>query len=171
MNVDIRRRNLSILISLVGYATVKRLKRCKYRGKWVKTWLMRKDLHHMNLLKVLQEDDPDDFKNYLRMDANTFNYLLSLVKNALTKQDTVMRTAIPPEERLIATLRYLASGRYFNCLRFSVGISEQALGYIIPETCRVLYEVLRKEYMKVSKFFIPLTALFCSLALIFSSKN
>lgn len=151
MNLDVRRRNLGILISLVGYGTIKRLRRSKSRKKWVKTWLLRKDLHHMNLLKVLQEDDPDDFKNYLRMDENTFNYLLSLVKVHLTKQDTVMRKAIPPEERVIATLRYLASGRYFNCLRFSVGISEQALGYIIPETCRVLYEVLRKEYMKVSK--------------------
>ena len=154
MDLDVRRRNLCILLSLVGYTTLKRLRRSKSRGKWVKKWLLRKDLHHMNLLKVLQEDDPDDFKNYLRMDENTFKYLLSLVKSALTKNDTVMRKAIPPEERLIATLRYLASGRYFNCLRFSVGISEQALGYIIPETCRVLYEVLREEYMKVNNSYL-----------------
>ncbi|KAJ8933855.1 hypothetical protein NQ318_004686 [Aromia moschata] len=131
----------------MGYTIIKRLRRSKSRTKWFKTWLLRKDLHHMQLLKVIQ-DDPDDFKNYLRMNENTFNYLLFLVKGALTKQDTVMTKAIPPEERLIATLRYLATGRYYNCLRFSAGISEQALGYIIPETCRVLYEVLRKEYMK-----------------------
>lgn len=76
-----------------------------------------------------------------------------------------MRKAIPPEERLIATLRYLASGRYFNGLRFSVEISEQALGYIIPETCKVLYEVLRKEYMKVSKIFYTPKFFFFTISL------
>lgn len=143
--------NATLLFGMMGYIIIRRRKRTRNRTKWAKTWLLRKELHHMPLIRQLQEDDPDDFKNYLRMDEATFKYLLDLVKNKLTKKDTVMRRAIPPEERLIATLRYLASGRYYNCLRFSAGIAEQTLGYIIPETCRVLYEILAPEYLKVRK--------------------
>lgn len=71
-----------------------------------------------------------------------------------------MRESIPPEERLIATLRFLATGRCYEDLKFSTAISAQALGYIIPETCMVLFEVLRADYLKVSiiyRFFIYLT--------------
>lgn len=139
-----------LLIGLMGYNIIKKRRR-RNRTKWIKNWLSRKELHHMPLLKHMQEDDPDDYKNYLRMDDSVFMHLLSLVKSKLTKKDTVMRTAISPEERLSATLRYLASGRYYKCSRFSVGIAYQTLGYVIPETCRVLYEVLSEQYMKVRR--------------------
>ncbi|XP_031341136.1 uncharacterized protein LOC116169243 [Photinus pyralis] len=48
----------------------------------------------------------------------------------------------------MATLRYLATGRSFEDLKFSTGISSSALCQIIPETCKALYQVLKKEYMK-----------------------
>jgi len=35
-------------------------------------------------------------------------------------------------------------------LKFSAAISPQALGVIIPETCAAIYEVLKKDYLKVS---------------------
>lgn len=61
-----------------------------------------------------------------------------------------MRISIPPEERLIETLRFLATGRSYEDLKFSTGISAQALGYIIPETCKIIYETLKEKYLKVS---------------------
>lgn len=87
------------------------------------------------------------------MDENVFNELLDLVRPHLTKRDTQMRQSIPPEERLIATLRFLATGRSYADLKYSTGISAQALGYIIPETCRVLFNVLKGEYMRVSNLY------------------
>lgn len=60
-----------------------------------------------------------------------------------------MRQSIPPEERLIATLRFLATGESYEELKFVTGIAAQTLGYIIPETCETIYNVLRKDYMKV----------------------
>jgi hypothetical protein len=42
-----------------------------------------------------------------------------------------MREAITPSERLTATLRYLATGRTLEDLKFSTPIS-QALGRVIP---------------------------------------
>ncbi|KAJ8931991.1 hypothetical protein NQ314_015037 [Rhamnusium bicolor] len=86
------------------------------------------------------------------MDSTTFERLLSMVKERLTKQHTVMRETVSPEERLIATLIFLATGRSYEDLKYSVGISAQALGYIIPETC-VIFDSL-KEYMNYTKISI-----------------
>lgn len=84
------------------------------------------------------------------MDEETYVNLLALVSPFIKKKDTVMRQAITPHERLTATLRFLATGRSYECLKFSTIISPQALSYIIPETCWALYNCLRKEYLKVS---------------------
>jgi hypothetical protein len=59
-----------------------------------------------------------------------------------------MRQAITPHERLRATLIFLATGSSNEDLKFSTIMSPQALGKIIPETCRAIYKVL-KEYYKV----------------------
>lgn len=62
-----------------------------------------------------------------------------------------MRQSISPEERLLVTLRYLATGRSMEDLKFSAIISPQALGKIIPETCKYIYLSLKEEYLKVGK--------------------
>ncbi|KAL4156107.1 hypothetical protein QTP88_000142 [Uroleucon formosanum] len=116
----------------------------KMRRKWVKNWLARRDLFgHMPLLKQLNENEPNDLKNYLRMSKTDFDRLLDLLRPRITKQDTVMRQAIPAEERLIAT------GKSYEDLKFSTGIAAQTLGSIIPETCKAIYEILQDTYMKV----------------------
>jgi hypothetical protein len=47
------------------------------------------------------------------------------------------------------TLQFLATGRSYEDLKFSAAISPQALGVIIPETRAAIYEVLKKDYLKV----------------------
>jgi hypothetical protein len=34
---------------------------------------------HMPLLRELRENDPEDFKKYLRMDNSAFEYILNLI--------------------------------------------------------------------------------------------
>jgi hypothetical protein len=49
------------------------------RKTWVKKWRLDRDRYgHTPLLRELRDNDPEDYKNYLRMD-NTFEYLLNLV--------------------------------------------------------------------------------------------
>ena len=103
----------------------------------------------MSLLRDLQEKNPEDYRNYLRMDDDCFQHLLACVRPHIQKQDTVMREAISADQRLIATLRYLATGRSLQDLKFSTGISPQSLGKIIPETCEALIQTLKDEYLKV----------------------
>lgn len=93
--------------------------------------------------------EPADWRNYLRMDETTYNVLLKMVTPLIQRQDTNMRQAITPHERLTATLRYLASGCSYEELKFATAISPQALGQIIPDTCRAILHCLR-DYMKVN---------------------
>ena len=119
------------------------------RSKWSKDWLLkRQELSHLNLLNELRLE-PEDWFNYLRMDEETYMELLQIVTPQIKRMDTVMRKAISPHERLSATLRFLATGRSYADLKFSCAISRQALGEIIPDTCRAIYEGLKNQYLKV----------------------
>ncbi|XP_063794791.1 uncharacterized protein LOC134956748 [Pseudophryne corroboree] len=82
------------------------------------------------------------------MDEEMFQELLRLVTPLIQKQDTNMRQAISVQDRLVATLRYVATGRSLQDLKFSTLISPQAMGLIIPETCKALYTVLKNDYFK-----------------------
>ena len=44
------------------------------------------------------------------MNAATFETLLNMVAPLIFRKDTNMREAIPPGERLVLTLRFLATG-------------------------------------------------------------
>lgn len=103
----------------------------------------------MSLLRELRLSHHEDLTNYLRMSEENFQKLLNLVEMRITKVDTHLRQAITAEERLTATLRFLATGQSFEDLKFPTRISPQALGKIIPETCRQLYLVLKDSYLKV----------------------
>jgi hypothetical protein len=61
-----------------------------------------------------------------------------------------MRRAITPHERFSVTLRFLATQISYEDLKFSAAISPQALRVIIPETYAAIYDVLKKDYLKVS---------------------
>jgi hypothetical protein len=45
----------------------------------------------LEYLRELQENNPDDFKKYPRMDETAFSELLTAVTPYIVKQDTVMR--------------------------------------------------------------------------------
>lgn len=93
---------------------------------------------------------PRDYKNFLRVDVDTYEDLLRWVTPAIKKEDTVMRDAITPNERLSATLRFLASGQSYEDLKFLTKISAQSLGGIILETSKAIIAAL-KPFIKVSK--------------------
>ncbi|VVC41232.1 Hypothetical protein CINCED_3A022845 [Cinara cedri] len=59
-----------------------------------------------------------------------------------------MRNSISEYERLSVTLRFLTTDRSYEDHKFSSVISPQALGKIIPETFKALYQVLRRDYLK-----------------------
>ncbi|KAJ8921745.1 hypothetical protein NQ315_010655 [Exocentrus adspersus] len=94
-----------LLIDTAVAVTVK--SKSKKRSRWTKNWLQkRRKYSHTNLLEELRLE-PRDWLNYMRMDINTYEELLCLVAPLIKKNDTIMRPAITPHERLSATLRFL----------------------------------------------------------------
>jgi len=106
-----------VLLALAIEEESNKIRKC--RRFWCKSWLQKRD---MRLLRGLQENNPDDFQNYLRMDETAFSELLTAVTPYIVKHDTVMRPAVSPKERLTATPRFLATGRQLEDLKFSTGI-------------------------------------------------
>ena len=154
---------------MIVYALIRRKKksRANARRYWTKQWLLDRNLFtHTNLLNELRAY-PSDFHNYLRMDEETYLELLSLVTPLIEREDTVMRAAISPHERLTATLRFLATGISYEDLKFSTCISPQALGRIVPETCRAICKCLVKDSLKVGLriiiFYLELKLSKCSI--------
>jgi hypothetical protein len=60
----------------------------------------------------LQLEDPMQLRNFLRLSAVEIEELVGWIGPAIQKQDTTMRMAIPVRERLLVTMRFLATGTY-----------------------------------------------------------
>lgn len=83
----------------------------KRRKLWTKEWLLKKQLGIQNhLMQDLSSTDPSSFRALLRMNEDTFNFILQRMRPRITRQDTTMRASIPAEDRLAVTLRFLATG-------------------------------------------------------------
>ncbi|XP_072375322.1 uncharacterized protein [Diabrotica undecimpunctata] len=52
-------------------------------------------------------------------------------------------------EMLALTLRFLATGESYRSLMFSTRIHESTISLIVPEVCKVIYQRLKDEYMKM----------------------
>ncbi|CAB3251505.1 unnamed protein product [Arctia plantaginis] len=139
-------RRKSVLAVVLAFA----LKRKRCRKRWVKNWVLKRNQYtHLNITQeMLLGDDLNDYAIYFRMSEDLFEKLLNLASPYITKQDTHMRQAISPREKLAVTLRYIATGRSFRCLKTSCIISEAVISKAVISTCRAMMYVLR-DYIKM----------------------
>lgn len=119
--------------------------RRRERSVWMQDWLKRrKELGcYARLLRELQDEVPHLYQNFLRMNIADFNNLLEMVSPLIKKEDTRMRDAISPGERLALTLRFLATGDSFMSLQYLFRIPQPTISTIIPEVCDAIYKVLQ----------------------------
>ena len=90
----------------------RRNKSKRNRHVWVQPWVVNRPYHgaYYALIQELHSGDAKGYRNFLRMDADSFILLLDRVSPSITRQNTVMRECVSAEERLAVTLRYLATG-------------------------------------------------------------
>ncbi|CAI6370037.1 unnamed protein product [Macrosiphum euphorbiae] len=74
--------------------------------------------------------------------------LLDLIKHQIVKQDTQLREAIPVHDRLMVTLRFLASGDAYSSLQYLFRIPPCTIGRIVFEVCQAIYDNLKEKYLK-----------------------
>ncbi|XP_054091535.1 uncharacterized protein LOC128923103 [Zeugodacus cucurbitae] len=84
---------------------------------------------------------PAKFKEYTRMSIETFDYILEKIGDKLKKKwSNFIKVPICPCERLIVTLRFLATGASFASLAFSFRLGKSTVGAIVKETTQVLWD-------------------------------
>ena len=74
----------------------------------------------------------------LNQNDQLFNELLKNITLYSTTKNTVMRDSLSVEERLALTLRFIATGRALEDMKFSVTISPSAISQAVFEKCEVL---------------------------------
>ena len=143
-----RRKKLVLMLLLMLESDQPKHKRRKH-SIWMKPWFQKR--HQMsaynNILKEFRLKDAENYRRYLRMNVETYEYILNAVRPLITKKKTKFREPISPEERLVVTLRFLATGETQHSSMTQHLISESSIGRIIPETCWAILAALQKIHM------------------------
>lgn len=144
-----RKKAAAVLIILAsGYLSLM-TQSPKLRRWWVRPWLEEKDAG-LKLVKREFKRDAEQFKKFLRMPESIFEKVLKLVAHRIAKKNTNFRDAVSPRDKLIVTLRFLATGESYRSLMYNFRISESTISLFVPVVCREIYEALKDDYLKVS---------------------
>ena len=139
--------NLLLGISAAYYiiANAKK-KREKKRSKWIKNYFKTRNF---GIINDLQLDEDFLFGNFTRMSKTNFFSLLKMIEPEIVKQNTKFREAVPPNIKLLITLRYLATGDSFSSLMYLFRVSKQYISAMLPVVLKAIVKALKK-YIKVS---------------------
>ncbi|KAH9627917.1 hypothetical protein HF086_015361 [Spodoptera exigua] len=132
------------------FTDARKMKQARKRKYWVHPMLMKRIPLGLcqSYIEELKSDD-GKFYEYLRMTVSTFDSLLARLADNLRRENTYFRNCISAEERLVITLRYLASGCSFKQLHYNFRVGMSTISKIIKETCSVIWSVLSAEYLKL----------------------
>jgi hypothetical protein len=84
-------------IAALAYLSLVRKKK-KNRRFWVHPFLMEKTVSSLfYTMYPRMKEDGAKFFNYCRMSLASLDELLEILRSSLTRQDTIMRTAVTPE--------------------------------------------------------------------------
>ena len=144
----INKRRVLLLLLLL-----RRSKR-KFRRQQKRVWVRKifqsrstKGEYHA-LITEMKLSDHESFYRYFHMTPPRFSHLLSLVGPSIRRQDTSFRSAIPPDERLAITLRYLVTGDSMQTISFSYRVGHSTVSGIIESTCDSLWNILMPQYLQ-----------------------
>lgn len=106
-----------VLAVVIAERIIQRRRRRRERRQriWQRPFLtlhIQQGAYH-NLLRELEEEEREGYRNFLRMSPQQFHLILSRVEPLLRRKNTNFRRAIDAPERLSITLRFLATGTYF----------------------------------------------------------
>ncbi|KYN50224.1 hypothetical protein ALC62_04152 [Cyphomyrmex costatus] len=138
-NQEVRKKRL--FSAICGLMSVDR-KTYKKRRFWITLVCTERELHgfYTAIFPSLRLENIS-FHNYFRMSATKLEELLHLVQPYLSKEYYI-RQPIAVEERLMLTLRYLASGDSMTSMHYQYLVGLTTISTIISETCAVLWRTL-----------------------------
>ena len=105
-----QRRNVKFLqiLLLMDSFEEEDVLRSRERVIWTRSWIRRREERgaYHQLIRELAVEDAHAFPRYFRMDKEKFNDLVGRISIHIQRQDTIMRAAISPGERIAVTLKY-----------------------------------------------------------------
>jgi len=110
------------------------------------------NITHGNLIRLIRElaiEDKSEYKSFMRMTPEQFEFLLQKISPKIQRDDTVMRPAIPEKIKLELTLSFLATGNSYRSLSHFFRVSKAAISIFVPEVLNAVYEALN-DNIKVS---------------------
>ncbi|XP_068082458.1 uncharacterized protein [Anabrus simplex] len=150
-SVSPRKREIRRLLRMaVTELCLEMLRHRKERRWWSRPWIQRREElgASSRLFQDLKEEDPETYRNVIRMSPSKFQELLELVEPLIKKEDTKMIEAIPCKIKLEITLRYLATGDSFRSLALLFRVPHNSISVFLPEVLAAIFEVLQ-SFMKV----------------------
>lgn len=150
MAPDVRVAVAAVAFILINRIIKKRRQqKLKRRRYWIQTLYKNRLLYNGNeLYQELINDGVE--KNFARITTEELDLLCSELQSRLRRNDTNWRRAITVRERILLTLRFLATGDSYTSLQYLFRISKQSISKIVPEVCDAIIEHL-KDHVKVSK--------------------
>lgn len=119
-----------------------RRKKRRARSIWAKKWLLRREQigFEQTLFRELRTEDENCYKNFIRMNAEDFDYLVEKITPLIKKRDTNWRQAISPAMRLCVTLRFLATGESFTDLTYFFRMGLSTIASILLTVLKAIYD-------------------------------
>jgi len=115
-------------------------KKRKKRSIWVRKWLKRRPElgQYRKLLNELKKEDKKGFRNFMRMDYETFREILHRIEPRIKKSGCNYRHPLSPGLKLAITLRYLASGDNYHSLMYGFRVAHNTISILIREVCEAI---------------------------------
>lgn len=91
---------------------------------------------------------PQDWLENFRVSQRTFLYLCDELRSSITKNDTVMRKAVPTDMRVAVTLWFLATGADYRTISHLFGISKSSVCLIVKDVCSSIVKTMLPQYIR-----------------------
>ena len=104
-----------------------------------------------NLIQELMVEDTRTYREMMRMDYDCFKYILQLIEPYITPQNSGVsgQRVVTVAEKLVLTIRFLATSKTFSSLNLRFRISERAISYIVDSVSKAIVSYIGKEYIKL----------------------
>ncbi|XP_056393554.1 uncharacterized protein LOC130290243 isoform X1 [Hyla sarda] len=135
---------MSILVNVLCRRRQRQLEARRLHRYWVHPInLLRDDRGHIGHLYAELRSFPDKFYNFVRMPMEAFDNLLAIDGPHLHHSNTHLRKAIFPMERLLITLRFLATGESYASLHLQFRVGKSTISGIVTETCTMIWQYMQ----------------------------